>query len=104
MSTEEKLIDFQARYEEREKRWLREERTNAAVFGALAVIALIALVYGFSQQIDAVKATVEAEVAKTVAERQVTELKKQLLIEMEKSATCERSLAAIQSANSKPGK
>ena len=104
MTTEEKLIDLHERYEEREQKWLREKRTTAVVFGVLAMVSLITLVYGFFQQTKSVMAKVEAEVAKTIAERQVTELKKQMLIEMEKSATCEKSLSALQSSNSKPGK
>ena len=95
MTTEEKLIDLHARYEEREKKWLREKRITAVMFFVLAITGLIALIYGFSQQADAMEARFEVEETKLVAKRQMTELKKQLVIEMEKSATCEKKLSGV---------
>ena len=104
MTTEEELIDLRKKLEEREKRVKSEKRTTAIVFGILAIVAQIALVYAFFQQTAAARARIEAKVAKTIAEEQVTEMKKQLLPEMEKSAACERSLNAMQPSNAKPGK
>ena len=95
MTTEEKLIDLHARYEEREKKWLREKRITAVMFFVLAITGLIALIYGFSQQADAMEARFGAEETRIVAERQMAELKKQLVIEMEKSATCEKKLSGV---------
>ena len=104
MTTEEELINLRKKLEEGEKRVKSEKRTNAVVFGVLAIVGLVALVYGFFQQVDARKARIEVEVGKTIAEEQVTEMKKQLLFEKEKSAACERSLDAVQPSNAKPGK
>ncbi len=104
MTTEEELIDLHKKFEEREKRVKSEKRTTAIVFGILAIVAHIALVYAFFQQTAAVRARIEAERDKIVAEGQVAVMKKQILVEMGKSAACARSLAALQSSNAKQGK
>ena len=104
MTTEEKLIGLHERYEEREKRWLKEKRQTALAFGLCAIMFLSVLVYNFYQTAEARKGEMIATHETIVAEDLIEAMKKQLLIETEKSAACERSLAAMQSSNSKSGK
>ncbi len=104
MTTEEELIDLRKRLEESEKVRLREMRKAAFVFGTLATVFLIALVYFFFQEAKSNMQIVIAERNKVVAEELAAVMKKQILVEMEKSAACERSLAALQSSNAKSGK
>lgn len=104
MTTDEELTDLRKRYEEREKLVRIEKRKTATIFGILAIIALFALVYAFFQQTAAKRIEMVMQFEKRNAEGLTAEMKKQLLFEMERSAACERSLATMQSSNSKSGK
>lgn len=57
MTEHEELLQLR----EEKKQQLKRARINAATFGVLAIVALIAFVYAFFQQTAANKARVEAE-------------------------------------------
>lgn len=83
---------------------LKRARVTAAMFGTLAIVALIALVYAFFQQTAANKARIQAEQATFSAQSEIAVLKKQILQEIEKSTACEKSLLELQSSKAKSGK
>ena len=96
MTTEEQLVDLRKRYEEGEKGRLREKYAATMMVGFISIIALSALVYAFFQKTQNGRAKFQAERDKILCEEQVADIRKQLLVEIERSAACEKKLAKVE--------
>ena len=96
MTPEEELSNLLRQIEEDSIKALKKNRLTALTFGVLATFALMALVFAFFEQTQAVRAQLEAEKAQWAAERENSALKKQIQIEMEKSQACEKAMIEYQ--------
>ena len=95
MTPEEELIDLRNRFEKEVLRAKRERINSAVLFGGVSLIGLIVFVFWFFQFAGANKDRVMAERARVIAEEEVASLKKQVLVESEKLAACERTLTNV---------
>ena len=95
MTPEEELIDLRNRFEKEVLRAKRERINSAVLFGGVSLIGVIVYVFWFFQFVGANKEIVMAERARVIAEEEVASLKKQVLVESEKLAACERTITNV---------